>query len=781
MRRLRVILLFILVIVSMGASGQKIHVKASGESLSSVVKRLNAEVSFDNRILSRYKITVDQYFPSPAQAIAYLLKGKPLQVKKVAGVYIITEKKQKPVTTEKATEEKYREKPAAAHPVDKSQDTLGVNLSMSLKEIVITANNHTPYLNGEETDGSSRFRSFTANAMPGYSDNSVFNVLRMMPGIRASGEPSDELYVWGSSPGESRVYLDGIPLFSMQSYNSNISYINPYMSDEVIYKRGIMSATEGSQAGAKVDVVSGMRKLDKPVFKAMVSTMSANLYGAVPIGDKCVVAVAYRHTLDDIFGGTTFDAYRNKQDSVPLQSKQKESTTGTNNTSEHTREGSSNESRIATSTPKFTFQDLNVNVAGIGPGDISYKLALYGAKDYLDFDKNDSLTANGDKTSYQGGASLHLDKVWGDGSKSEFSSFFSELYSTQNGIYALNRQAVNYDATERVSEFNARMVHNGICKITGLSMGGEIATYRVHNSMGVQHAVQPSLFAGDVYDWGNLHIDAGLRLDMMSSGFHWQPRALLKYRLWQRFTLTTSWGIYNQYLVKDPFLIYANNYQFSWDINTSLKSYNTVAGISYDYGRLNISAEAYLKKIHNSLWVVNNQLENYNFDIKGIDFSAKFNWRHGLLFSSWSYSDDPRQTDGHAYELKAGGILRLYPFTFSVNYVYGDGYNSMLLPTSSYEDHEKTSSSTTTGNTVSTTTSSTISTTTASAYSRMDVFASYEKNFRHFGITLGASVINVFNKENEKYITSWMPRGASSTYYTQAAKFTPVFFAEIKF
>ncbi len=46
--------------------------------------------------------------------------------------------------------------------------------------------------------------------MPGFSDNALFNVLRMMPGIRASGEPSDELYVWGSSPGESRVTLDGI-------------------------------------------------------------------------------------------------------------------------------------------------------------------------------------------------------------------------------------------------------------------------------------------------------------------------------------------------------------------------------------------------------------------------------------------------------------------------------------------------------------------------------------------------------------------------------------------
>jgi hypothetical protein len=64
---------------------QKLHVKASGEALSAVLNRLpNTEVSFDNRLLAPYRVTVDKSFSSPYKALIYLLSDKPLQVEKVA-------------------------------------------------------------------------------------------------------------------------------------------------------------------------------------------------------------------------------------------------------------------------------------------------------------------------------------------------------------------------------------------------------------------------------------------------------------------------------------------------------------------------------------------------------------------------------------------------------------------------------------------------------------------------------------------------------------------------
>lgn len=189
----RYFFLLLIIIISQPAFTQRIQVKAANEALSSVVRRLKVEVSFDNKVLSVYRVTMNKFFSSPDAAIKYLIKGKPLQLTRVAGVYVITTK----MTKEKKMEPKVVYK----YVVKKEQDPHPMDLTMSLKEIVITAANHTPSLWGEDENAQSRFTAVTANVMPGSSDNSVFNVLRMMPGIRASGEPSDELYVWGSSPG----------------------------------------------------------------------------------------------------------------------------------------------------------------------------------------------------------------------------------------------------------------------------------------------------------------------------------------------------------------------------------------------------------------------------------------------------------------------------------------------------------------------------------------------------------------------------------------------------
>jgi len=749
----KVFLLITLSFCSISVFAQKIHIKASNEPLSSVVKRLDAEVSFDNKVLSAYKVTVDKSFSSTYKAIVYLISGKPLEVREVSGVYIISAK-------QKGEDLKHLQEKTKFKNIFKDiPDTSPVNLSLSLNEIVITAKNHIPSLRGEEADGTIRFNSFTANAMPGYSDNLVFNVLRMMPGIRAGGEPSDQLYVWGSSPGESRISFDGIPLFTTQSYNSNISYINPYMFNEVRYKRGVLSAADESQTGAKVEVISGMSQIEKPVFKAMLSTVSTNCYSAIPIGNKCILSIAYRHTLDGLFGLRTFDVYRSKG--------KKEHTSNSPNTKaiseygNNVKDSLSSNSATSTITPKFQFQDINVNVTGIGSNNLTYRITLYGAKDFLKYSSSDSLTAFGKQTCYQGGMSAYIDKTWQNGNRSELSSFFSGLHTTQNGS-AFN---VSSDMEEKVSEYNARLQQIGVGENKGISFGGEFIAYRVNSSLVTQTAIQPTLFATQKFSKRGLNMEAGLRTDIMSNGVKWQPRFLLKYHFLKSFTFTSAWGIYNQYLVEDPFSVTEGQYQFRWDINKSLKSQTTVAGIAFDKDGLNISVEAYMKNIHNSRWVLNSQLGKYNFDLKGIDVSAKYNWQHGLFFTSWSLAKDPRQTEGTSNEIKAASIFRFFPITFSANYVFSTGYNSLLLPTNSYKlNGEKKETEYDTSTT----------------YSRMDLSASYEKRFKKFGITTGLSLINIFDTSNKKCITTWIPRDFTSSFYAQAARFTPIIFIEIK-
>jgi len=96
MKALRILLASVMMLASMVCMAQKVHIKANNESLSTVIKRLNVEVSFDNKVLSQYKVNLDKTFPSAQAAINYLLADKPLKVQKVSGVYIITSRKAPP-------------------------------------------------------------------------------------------------------------------------------------------------------------------------------------------------------------------------------------------------------------------------------------------------------------------------------------------------------------------------------------------------------------------------------------------------------------------------------------------------------------------------------------------------------------------------------------------------------------------------------------------------------------------------------------------------------------
>jgi hypothetical protein len=171
--------------------------------------------------------------------------------------------------------------------------------------------------------------------------------------------------------------------------------------------------------------------------------------------------MAYRHTLGDLFGGTSFDAYRGKKEKGDdAESKDSGSnTTGTTNEQNNNTETHST-SEATTITPEYRFQDINLNFTGLSERNTSYRVSMYGAKDYLDYEDADSLSAFGKQTSYQGGISTLLEKQWNNGNKSEITSFVSGLYSKQSGI----ADSIGFASNERVSQYNIKMQQMRGCR-----------------------------------------------------------------------------------------------------------------------------------------------------------------------------------------------------------------------------------------------------------------------------------------------------------------------------
>jgi len=87
MFRLYIILAFLT--VNTIAFSQAIRIEAVNEPLNSVLYRLGLEISFDDKALSPYNITVSRSFNSPEKALAWLLDDKPFRIERIEQVFVI--------------------------------------------------------------------------------------------------------------------------------------------------------------------------------------------------------------------------------------------------------------------------------------------------------------------------------------------------------------------------------------------------------------------------------------------------------------------------------------------------------------------------------------------------------------------------------------------------------------------------------------------------------------------------------------------------------------------
>ena len=76
------------------------------------------------------------------------------------------------------------------------------------------------------TAGRMKINHQIAPILPGYGDNSVFNLLRLMPGVMASGEQSNDLLIWGAYESHSKILFDGFTVFGLKNFNDNIAVVN---------------------------------------------------------------------------------------------------------------------------------------------------------------------------------------------------------------------------------------------------------------------------------------------------------------------------------------------------------------------------------------------------------------------------------------------------------------------------------------------------------------------------------------------------------------------------
>lgn len=790
----------VLLLCSLHAYSQQVIVNAGNKPLNEVLidlrEKYHLELSFNDRQLSEYYSTTDSVFPDPESAIRSLLSGLPLTVSKNGDVFVISplhgmgknikyivEGRVTDISSKKSLPYSYisfrgtwMEADVTGRffcqtyeppPYDLKISYLGyyvldtvVNPGSGLvfelmpadfpiSEVIISEKKVLKSIQGGNNAGEVSINHHIANFLPGNGDNSVFNLLRLQPGIAAAGELANDLLIWGSYQGQSRVLFDGLPLFGIKNYNENISTVNPFLVQDIRVLKGGYGPQYGGKVGGIVDITGVEGAKDSPDIKFSLNNLTMNGFLSVPLAGKTSFTMAGRLTYRDLYDPTSTTLFAAKR----------------NNTSVAGRRSS------LTVYPDYFFRDINLKLNGETRGGNNWHINYFTGRDDFSYNAGaDALTLNivndSEEKNIQEAGSFAFNKRWRDGNVTRITTTYSQLYNERSDFIEVKRRngenllQIDDQLETSVSEGDIRIDHtlpiseNNFAEF-GLNMTMDRVSSKEDTS-GVSlphHINSTSVIGSYITDNFNvverLVIKPGLRADysLKIREFFIQPRISITYNLTDHLRLKASAGRYNQYMVLNPVFSWAGNLRYRWTICDDEKisvaaSDHLVAGISYTNNGFEISAEGYLKSIDGLTRFLNLRNERRVFHgsgrTKGADFFIRKDIRGSTFWASWSVgrteeyfpyfqADEYRRAPhDQLHEFKIAGIVNLDPFHISGNYVHGSGFKLPFITTANTVPTEK-------------------------PYDRFDVSATYRFKRDKYFFDAGLSVLNVFNTENIKY------------------------------
>jgi outer membrane receptor protein involved in Fe transport len=140
-----------------------------------------------------------------------------------------------------------------------------------------------------------------ATFRPGFGDNSIFNLLRLQPGILAAGEQTNDLIILGGYEGHSMVVFDGFTIYSLKNFNDNISSFNPLMAKDIEVFKGGYDARYGERVSGIVNITGKNGNTVRPAFSININNMTMNGQVEIPIAKRGSLIIALRHTYYELY------------------------------------------------------------------------------------------------------------------------------------------------------------------------------------------------------------------------------------------------------------------------------------------------------------------------------------------------------------------------------------------------------------------------------------------------------------------------------------------------
>jgi hypothetical protein len=863
-------LLILLVTVGF-AQTENIRIEVSELPLNTVLLHLREKydfhLSYSEDQVSKYKITASRTFTSKEETLKFLLEGLPFQLKKIDDVFVIVPEKKRTKDIPKKDQTQITGQiveAGSSEPLPFSQiminnqplvsdvsgnfsflstdensfrlrishlgyyiyDTLlyaGINQQFKLypsnfvlPEIVVQDSKIERATMVGEKAGKISINHNIARFLPGQGDNSVFNLIRLMPGIQAAGEQSEDLLIWGSYEGQNLVTFDEFTLFGLKNYNDNISVVNPFLVKNIEILKGGFETKYGNRVGGIVNITAKNGNMQKPVISLNINPTTLNGMVELPLFGKSSLQLAYRQTYYNLYQSGDFNIF------APTRQ-----TSGKNGNSVMHKNVTFDTEVLP---DNYQFRDMNLKYTyNFDRGDQFY-VSMYGGGDYFRLLADASVTREllmnqhrktptllnvdmqNDERNCQLGASAFYNRKWSDKLVSKIVAAHSDFSKKLTD----NVDVINSITTNRINEYqvnttntaleNSLRLENILTLLNGhqLEFGAgfynneakiQLSTsYFNISAKDTSHLFSSNRIFAYIQDdlpvGGHLLLKSGIRLIQSFSGgnFIAEPRITASYKINESLKLNTSWGRYHQYIYKVANIDRSQNYTYLWVTNNNtvplLNATHWLGELNYFKNDLTLNLQVYYKPTKNLTERVFEQrtikrvtVEGYfpyygDSKTYGIDLFAKKEFGKHSIWASYTLSKAlerfaPQNQPLPAYvlapqhqlhEFKVAGLFNIHSFYFSGNYVYGSGLEILKRV---FGEEANTN------------------------YNRVDVAATYKFTPKWVSGELGLSILNLFDTQNLRYanlknfqITKDL---GNFKVYSSSVPFTPVLFLKMVF
>lgn len=637
--------------------------------------------------------------------------------------------------------------------------------SNKLNEVVLVTEYLTSGFDQNKKDGSITMKPTKLGVLPGLTEPDVLQSLQLLPGITSPTESASNLHIRGGTPDQNLILYDGIKIYHQGHLFGMISPFNPYVVESVNVSRSGTKPEFGDRIAGVVDINSLTEVPTETSGGFGANFLHGDVYVKTPIkSDKIGFLFSARRSINDIFNLPTFNSFSDK---VFQNTKIEE----TNDVIE--------EEELEVLRDKFNFLDINAKLV-FQPNEknkISVSSLLvdnsldYANVDAEDFGTRDKLNLNNKGLSAQW--DYQSKRPWNYRSSFSYSEFNSDYQFTQLTPFGSLNTATN---SNKVQDFGLQLQARKRINTKGnLKFGYELINYLVgyklafNNDAITIEDVRTNLsihnvYAESEYQFDKFFLRGGFRTSYYPQikEFFVEPRIYSHYNVTDHFKLKASMEIKNQGIsqlvsfgfndlgVGEAVWVLADQEQGVPVLNNRQMTF----GFFFDKDGWKIDVESYHKKVKGlttltSSFATNPFSEIYasgNSSIFGIDVLLKKKINRFRTWLGYSYS----KNDFNFPDLQTGRFpgnfdqrhvisftnsFKYNQFQFSLGWQFASGrpYSEGTLVNGEVVFQAQ-------------------NTQRLLSYHKMDLSAFYDFYFdskSKIKARLGASIINLYNRDNE--------------------------------